>query len=503
MSNNQTRVNLYTNIATMVANTLVVIYYTPYLVDKLGVSVYGVLPLALIINQYIMVATGMLTNAFTRFYSVAIQKNDYGEASKVFTTSLVATLFIIIIITPALAGVVLKVDTLFQIPRGFEESARWLFSLTIVSFYFSIVSSFLNVTLYALNRLDLMNYMKIVRQSLKLVFTVFLFEGVGIELHFVGLANLIVEIIVFFWSIYYFFKYKPVQVKISLQFYSKITLFAILGMASWVLIQELGDTLLYRTDNILINHYLGSSESGRLGAISELGGYIKTVVQVVGSLFGPLILIAYAKDNHKEVEDLTVNQSLIVGCLAAVLCGVTAGVGPELLSLWLDDSFLSYSHWLCLKLFPIPFYAAGGVMSFVYKAWNKVKKPAIYTLMIGFIDIIVLLAVCQIVSIEQMDEAILCISCIFSLVQSYLLGLYCVYKIYPGTKNSFIRLTGKLIIVFVISFFIAYVGKSYWKITGFTTLCMQCMIYGILSFVILIFILNKEERLAMINVYKR
>ena len=503
MSTNQTQVNLYTNIATMIANILVVIYYTPYLVNKLGVAVYGVLPLALIINQYIMVATGMLTNALTRFYSVAIQKSDYSEASKVFTTSLVATLFIILFITPVLAVVVLKVDTLFQIPRGFEVSARLLFFLTIVSFYFSIVSSFLNVSLYAINRLDLMNYMKIARQALKLMFTIILFEGVGIELQFVGLASLIVEIIIFLWSIYYFFKFKPDQVKISLKFYSKVTLFAILGMASWVLIQELGDTLLYRTDNILINLFLGSSESGRLGAISELGAYIKTVVQIVGSLFGPLILIAYAKENHNEVEDLTINQSLVVGCLAAVLCGVTAGVGPELLAIWLDDSFLSYSHWLCLKLLPIPFYAAGGVMSFVYKAWNKVKKPAIYTLIIGFINIAILLLLCQIVPIAQMDEMILGIGCIFSLIQSYLLGVYCVYKIYPGTRKSFIRLTGKIIIVFAVSFLIAYTGKAFWLITGFPTLCVQCIVYGILSFMILILILNKKERTAMISVYKK
>lgn len=49
----QTKINLYSNIIALLANILVGIYYTPYLVNSLGLAAYGVLPLALIINQYI------------------------------------------------------------------------------------------------------------------------------------------------------------------------------------------------------------------------------------------------------------------------------------------------------------------------------------------------------------------------------------------------------------------------------------------------------------------
>ena len=53
----QTKINFYSNIIALLANVLVGIYYTPYLVNSLGLAAYGVLPLALIINQYIGVAT--------------------------------------------------------------------------------------------------------------------------------------------------------------------------------------------------------------------------------------------------------------------------------------------------------------------------------------------------------------------------------------------------------------------------------------------------------------
>lgn len=71
----QTRFNFYSNIATLIATVIVGIYYTPYLVHKLGLAAYGVIPLAIIINQYISVVTGSLTGSFTRFYSISLQQN--------------------------------------------------------------------------------------------------------------------------------------------------------------------------------------------------------------------------------------------------------------------------------------------------------------------------------------------------------------------------------------------------------------------------------------------
>ena len=66
----QTRKNLYTNIANLVVNIVVGIYYTPYLVNQLGLAAYGIIPLTLIVNQYISVLTGSLTSALSRFYTI-------------------------------------------------------------------------------------------------------------------------------------------------------------------------------------------------------------------------------------------------------------------------------------------------------------------------------------------------------------------------------------------------------------------------------------------------
>ena len=79
---NQTLRNLAFNLISLVVNIGLGLFYTPYLVKSLGIMAYGIVPLALVINQYINVVTGSLTGSLTRFYSVAYQKKNYKEASR-------------------------------------------------------------------------------------------------------------------------------------------------------------------------------------------------------------------------------------------------------------------------------------------------------------------------------------------------------------------------------------------------------------------------------------
>lgn len=490
----QTRINFYTNIVTLAVNVVIALVYTPYLVDRLGVAAYGILPLALIINQYIGIVTSALTNSYTRFYSVAIQKQDYNGASNVLSTSIIAILAIILCVTPLCAGLIIKVDAIFQIPAGYTASAQYLFLYTILSFIVSLVSSLLNVTLYAQNRLDWMNFIKIVRSVLKLAIVWALFECFEVNVAFVGLSGLVTECLILFLSTLLFYKTKPADVRINIKLFDKAILTAIVSMSVWVLVQHLGDALLYRTDNILFNIYLGPDASGRLGAISSLGDYTMQITSVVGALFGPLIIIAYSKDCHEEVKSLAMAQSKIVGCLSAILCGVIAGVGGPLLSLWLDSSFTEYSDWLMIKLLPLPFYAAGGILAFVYRAWNKVKFPAIATIILGFIDVGLIVLSCALFNNGKSDF-ILYISAVFSIIQSYILNSFCVSRIYPGVQRKSVNTFLSITLVSIGTYFIATFISNLWRADDFFILLVQMTLSALVAFVLLLYLVfDKQER---------
>lgn len=496
----QTKINLYTNVLALLANILVGIYYTPYLINNLGLAAYGVLPLALIVNQYIAVATQTLTHAYTRFYSVALQKGNYVEASKDISTSLVVVLLISVLIVPAGIIIVCNVDSLFQIPSDLLESTRKLFGYTILSFVVSLLSSLLNVTLYAINRLDLMNMMKIIRVVFKLLFVVAFFEIIKVDVFFVGLTNLLTEVLILFVSIYLFIQFKPSEVKLSLALFDKAILYSILGMSVWVLIQLCGDTLLYRTDNLIVNHYWGTVASGALGAISEIGNYVSVVVSVIGSLFGPLILASYAKGNHEEVKSLFLEQSTIVGCLSAILAGTISGCASSILDNWLGNDMGQYSCWLVLKMLVLPYYAAGGIMAFVYRSWNKMRLPAIGTIFIGLVDVVVLVIMCE---LWQPSDAmpILVLSAIFSIMQCFVLNFVAVYKIYEDCKTKFLPLFSKITITFVLCSVCGSCVSSLLAVKSIAALGGMLLLIVVVMLVFVSFVvLSKEERDKMLEI---
>lgn len=498
----QTKINFYTNIVALIANVLVGIYYTPYLVNNLGLAAYGILPLALIINQYISVATQTLTHAYTRFYSVALQKEDYDEASKDISSSMVVILLISVLIVPTGLWIIANVNSLFSIPAELIVSAKYLFGFTILSFIVSLFSSLFNVTLYAINRFDLMNLMKIIRTVFKLLVVIVLFETISIDVAWVGLTNLLTEILVLVMSIFLFFKFKPREVCLSISKFQKSVLYSIMGMSIWVFIQVCGDTLLYRTDNLIVNHFWGTEASGALGAISEIGHYVSVIVSVLGSLFGPLILIAYAKEQHDEVKSLFIEQSTIVGCLSAVLTGTISGCGAVLLDVWLGNEMGQYSWWLLLKMVVLPYYAAGGILAFVYRSWNKVKFPAIGTIILGLADIAILIWICNIIKPSN-ALVVLIISGIFSILQCYILNVVAVGNIYKESRKAFIRISAKITLSFILTFFCARLFVNWITINSLLQLALVLIAVSVfmLSFV-LVMILDKNERTKLFAIIK-
>jgi len=431
----QTRRNLFSNVITLLVGILLGLYYTPYLVKSLGIVAYGIVPLALVINQYINVITGSLTGALTRFYSVALQQGNNQEASRYLSSSFIGITVLTVALAPIFVLIIIKVDSIFTIPENLIRNARVLFTMTIISFVVSLYSSLLNITLYAKNRLDLMNNLKIVRNVAKVAATVIFFRAITEDVAYIGYANLISELLVLGFSIYYFIKVTDKKVSISPKHFEKGALISVLTMTIWVVVHQIGDTGLYRIDNILVNMFWTTRESGILGALSEFGTYVMTIISVIASLFGPLILIAYSKGDQDEVVRLSLDNSLFVGILTSLLVGLLIGFAKPIIGLWLGAEYVDYSLWFILKQVTLPFYAAAGIFAFVYRAWNRVKYPALFTLALGALNFIVAYVICsRNDGTERHILYLLIAATFFIVIQSYGLNSYYFWKLYPEVK---------------------------------------------------------------------
>ncbi len=421
--------NFFSNILNLVFNIVVGVLYTPYLVRTLGPVAYGVVPLSLVINQYINVFSLSILNALTRFYSVEYRKGDLDKASRYLSTSVIVCVFFAIIVYPILEIGIQNIDRFFDIPGDLLTDAKHLFRLTILSFFLSIITNSFNSTLFADNYLDYINYLKIVRNVLKFAINVVLFVLVDVNIVCVGIANFVTEAIVLLLSILFYQKKKPQGIHIGLSLFDRASMLSMLGMISWVMLQRFSDTFLYKIDTIIMNVFFGITLTGVIGAVSEFGTYVTSVTLILGSLVGPLLLISYSKKDTLGYERLSIEGGYIIGLVSALLCGILCGSAGPLLTLWLGPDYEKYSLWLVIKLVVVPFMTVGGVFSNSYLYANKNKKPAIFSAVISLLNVLLVLLV---VELTHSATAFLIICAAFVILQGLFMNVYFYNKLYPG-----------------------------------------------------------------------
>lgn len=474
--------NFFSNILNLVFNIVVGVLYTPYLVRTLGPVAYGVVPLSLVINQYINVFSLSILNALTRFYSVEYRKGDLDKASRYLSTSVIVCVFFAIIVYPILEIGIQNIDRFFDIPGDLLTDAKHLFRLTILSFFLSIITNSFNSTLFADNYLDYINYLKIVRNVLKFAINVVLFVVVDVNIVCVGIANFVTEAIVLLLSVVFYQKKKPQGIHIGLSLFDKASMLSMLGMISWVMLQRFSDTFLYKIDTIIMNIYFGITLTGVIGAVSEFGTYVTSVTLILGSLVGPLLLIAYSKKDDQNYKRLSIEGGYIIGLVSALLCGILCGSAGPLLSLWLGPDYGQYSLWLIIKLVVVPFMTVGGVFSNSYLYANKNKMPAIFSAVISLLNVLLVLLV---VELTKSPTVFLVICSVFVILQGLFMNVYFYSKLYQGGISSIISRTLVFTLLMIVTGLVTYGLFRLLSVSSIYMLVVLYVVIGIIGVIVI------------------
>ena len=453
----QIRKNLVTNILCLGTNVIVGILYTPYLVRVLGVVTYGVLPLAWTFNQYIIILTDSLQNSVTRFYSVAYRKGNYTQASQYFSSTIGVSLLLICCIIPLLCFLISPLENILNIPEELFQSVGYLIIYTVASLLASLISNCVNITIYSENRLDLLNYLKIIRNLAKFLINILLFVKVSTDVSNVGLASLIAEVIILFVSIVFYKKTKHKEIVFHENFISFAAMKPITKMLLWVMIIALSSVIIYKTDAILVNNYFGLYYTGVLGSMSEFCSYCICITGLIGVLYRPLMLIAYSEGRHEDLVRVASDGAYISGLLSSFLCGIVMGLSTPLLKIWLNDEISQYSLWLVIKLLIIPITTYGSTYSIVYNLWNRVRSSALWSIAISLLYVAVSVVLLEI-GIGM--TTFLIIGCISAIAQGTVLHIIIYKSIYPESmKLVYVKLVKCCLFfaaVFILSKIVAF-----------------------------------------------
>ena len=74
--------NAVTNFLLFIVSTLLGLWFTPFLIKNLGVEVYGLVPLANSITNYLSLITLSINGGVGRFLAIELENKESNEANK-------------------------------------------------------------------------------------------------------------------------------------------------------------------------------------------------------------------------------------------------------------------------------------------------------------------------------------------------------------------------------------------------------------------------------------
>lgn len=131
-------------------------FFAPYFINSLGVAGYAMIPLA---TSYILCEFkyGIPNTSVSRPITIELQKEEFKKANVIFNTALFGTLVIILLMLPVALILSYYSPSFFEIPSNQENSTKILFLGVIIAFLLRTWSSNFGVSIFAYNRLDILN----------------------------------------------------------------------------------------------------------------------------------------------------------------------------------------------------------------------------------------------------------------------------------------------------------------------------------------------------------
>lgn len=379
-------VNLAANVANFVVSTLLGLWFTPYLIHHLGVAAYGLIPLATTVTSYLGLFTISLNGAVGRFLTIALEQNDNATANRIFNTSLVGSMTIVILLLVPTLWLSTHAAWFFSVPKGYEQQFSWLFLCTIGMFLLSTLSSAFSVSSFCRNRFDLSNIVNIAASIVRVGVVVALFKLFVPSVWHIG-AGMVVAGTLGIVGSTAIWRYLTPMLKIRPNLFSMQALRSLVGTGGWMAVNQIGTLLYLSIDLIVVNKLLGADAGGRYGALMQWSALLRGIAGTLAGVFGPTILAFYAHDDVLGLVHYARQSVKFLGLMIALPIGLICGLSRPLLHAWLGPEFTQLAplmslmtiH-LCVNLGVLPLFN-------IQTATNHVRWPGIITCIMGAMNL--------------------------------------------------------------------------------------------------------------------
>ena len=378
--------NILSNIILFAAEMIISLWYTPYLVRKIGSELFGFVPLANSLTGFMGILTYALNISTGRYITIELEKDQQERANQVFNTTLIGSTLLVSLALPVGAVLALLSPVLFNVPDGAERQVRILFFCVLAGFFLTVLGINFRVATFARNRFDLRNIVTFIARLGQIGLIVLLFTVDRPKLAYVGLGALTAALLGFFGDFALWKRLLP-ALKFRLSSFRKGNLDLLFRTGGWTMVYQVGFILFVHTDMLVANRVLDLSLAGMYGALLVIPKNLRVLSMAIGGVWGPPLLARYSRSDYAGMDEILRLSIKVIGYVMALPVGLVCGLAAPFLTIWLGAQFSQMQPVLILMSFHLASNLIVGPFFNVQIALNKLHFPALMACALGIVNL--------------------------------------------------------------------------------------------------------------------
>ena len=488
MATNQIKVGAIISYIALFVNVLIGLLYTPWLINTIGKSDYGLYTLAMSIIGLLAFDFG-LGHATTKFVS---QNLAEGRQDKV--DNLLGLIYKLYLCVDVVLIIVLGVMYFFlpQIYTGLTPNEMERFSKVFLMAALFCVISFPFIPLNGI----LTSYEKFIQlktcdliHKLFIVVTMSVCLLLGHGLYALVLVNSIAGILVIGLKLWVVKRDTPLSV--NLKFKDNGILKTIGKFILWVTVAALMQRLIFNIAPSILGILSDSTAIAILGIVITLEGYVYLFANAINGMFLPRVSRLLKDNDNDAILELMTRVGRLQIYVIGFICVCLISLGKHFVSVWIGDGYELVYPCLLLVVIPSFFHLPQEIGHTCVIAANKVKKQAIVYVVMGLANVILSIPLTM-----QFGVIGMCAS-IFVAYLIRTIGLDIIFykdlhiNIAKFFRNSFL----KMLIPLLLSCIIGISINKFLPIGGWLGLTVKGVcVFASFAFVMWITCMNKYEK---------
>ena len=500
MKESYTKKNLSFSIISLIVSISQTLWFIPFISQKMGTEAYGYIAVVMTILNLSTVISIAITSMSSRYIAIEMQKNDFDEANRYFNSILTAVCCVALLLLSIFILLTVNLNKIMVISNGYLSDVKVLMLISGISLIFSVLNTPFLAGLFYTNKLYVMYSFSIINYLSKMIVPIILFKLDFIPLWGMSIGGLLVDLVSFIFYLTHYKVYLP-NIQINFLLSEKSYILRVLNSGIWISITKTGNLLNSNLGTYLSNILLGAYLSGIYATILQLQTLITVMVTAIVSIFVPKMIKLHANENKDNLIQYIKDSIRYLSFPLGIISGGIIIFGPTFMTLWIGQTYSQYWMLIILMIVGLPLSLPAEILNQANITINKVKIPAITTLIFGFINIILIYIFCFRmefgvigIALSQLITSVSRGFFFFTLYTSYQIGNSIYLFILDVLFCPFITLITTIISLIISQLFYPSTMLGLIMEAGFTTVIVISISYW--------FIFNKKEKEYIKNILK-